>query len=347
MIFAVTERGSFKRCHRQALLTSKNGQHLEPLSAPLHFAVGSIVHRAQQLWLLHPETPLPEHALTASLEVQARVTENYRRAVGCAPSQTEMQETLASVDMAVSMCENYQLKWGKPLPDEYTLIKPEQKVLIPVEATRRECSGCDGRGWVVNNPLGLVAPVEQDRGPYRGPCPWCDGTGEEVHYLSGTLDGFILHQSGRIDVLERKTYKSRPKEESLKTNDQFLAYVWLVTQLGITDQVPCLAYDGMWRRDKVPRGRTFDDLFLRVLVTRNRHELEEFERFLPIDLNNMADVYRHTEKATTHRRWQGCWDCSVEKLCTAMSRGEDTASLIAHSYTTRTDDLDEDEAEDE
>jgi len=341
MIFAVTERGSFKRCARQALLTSKNGQHLEPLSAPLHFAVGSIVHRAQQLWLLHPETPLTEHALTASLEVQARVTENYRRAVGCAPSQTEMQETLTSVDMAVSMCENYQIKWGQPLPDEYTLIKPEQKVLIPVEATRHTCRTCDGTGREL-----LPFAAMQDKLEWAT-CPECDGTGEEVHYLSGTLDGFILHQSGRIDVLERKTYKSRPKEEGLKTNDQFLAYVWLVTQLGITDQVPCLAYDGMWRRDKVPRGRTFDDLFLRVLVTRNRHELEEFERFLPIDLNNMADVYRHTEKATTHRRWQGCWDCSVEKLCTAMSRGEDTASLIAHSYTTRTDDLDEDEAEDE
>lgn len=126
-------------------------------------------------------------------------------------------------------------------------------------------------------------------------------------------------------------------------NDQFLAYTWLVKQLGIAEGIPRTAYDGMWRRDRVPRGSTFDKLFLRLLIPHAQARLDEFDRFLPLELNEMADLYRHTNKAYINRRWDGCWDCGVSSVCDAMSLGADYESVIQAEYTERTDDIEEEE----
>jgi hypothetical protein len=162
-----------------------------------------------------------------------------------------------------------------------------------------------------------------------------------VHYLEGKVDGLIQHSSGRIDVLEHKTYGNRPKQEDLQSNDQFIAYLWLVGQLGFNPHLDsCVAYDGMWRRKAVPRGRTFDELFARYTLTRSPAELEEFERFLPLELNDMAAQYARPDDAYINRQWQGCWDCGVSDLCTAMSRGEQAQVdlLLKTKYTERHDD---------
>lgn len=162
------------------------------------------------------------------------------------------------------------------------------------------------------------------------------------HTLEGKLDALIQHvPTGRVDPLERKSYNQRPKENSLRYNDQFMAYRWLVSKLNLGTVRPHVLYDGMWRRNNPPRGRTFDDLFLRLDLECNQYELEEFERHLPRQLNEMAALYSHAaplEHARPHRPWMGCYDCNFEKLCISITRNEDYKQLISSGYTQRTDD---------
>jgi len=304
MIITVTERGAFRRCRRQAVLTSKNGQHLTPIFSPLNLNVGSIVHRAHQLWLMDESITLMDHAMTASVEAQEATRQSYRKAVGVDPSDSEMLELHESIDMALQMCDLYYVKYRSPLPPDYRLFRPEQKLRVPIPGT--------------------------------------------PHHLEGKLDGLIQHiPTGRYDILEHKTYRNRPKLADLQYNDQFIAYIWLLTQLGLTDQIPYIAYDGMWRRASIPRGRTINDLFARYVLVRTPYELAQFEKYLAREANDMAMTYINPAlHAYPNRAWTGCWDCRVSKICDAMTRGEDTNSVIQSQFTTRTDDSDDEETDD-
>jgi hypothetical protein len=284
-----------------------------------------------------------EHVMDASLKWEKKVRDNYLARVKVPPSNTEMNPVYEAIGFAVSMAENYELRWGSPLPEGYKIVAPEQKIQIPVEATRKVCPDCGGIGersaWI---PVPNTAAIVKD----KSTCENCGGTGEEVHYLEGKLDGLLQHHSGRLDILEHKTYGARPNQESLAHNDQFLAYMWMARKLGVGD-VGCTAYDGMWRRHEPPRGKSLEDLFARYSLTRSEAEFQEFEKFLPLELEGMAELYRHQELAYPNRVWQGCWDCKMDPICTAMSRGEDYSAIIRNGYVERTDDLDEEDEGDD
>lgn len=301
--YTVTERGVFKRCQRLAILSSKNGRHLTTMSSPLALGAGTIVHRAHQLWMLDPDTPLHLHALAAGHEAQERVKENYRATVGCLPSPDEMLVTYESIDIAMKMCENYALKYGTPIPEGYTLYAPEQKIRVKIPETE--------------------------------------------HTLEGKVDALLLDRNSDPVVYEGKTYDRKHSDVWFHGTDQLTAYIWLVWQLNITgrSEIPYLLYDGRWRRETAPRGRVFDDLFVRRIVTRNLAQLQEFERLLPIEAHDMYRIYSYPQIATLSRDWKGCPDCQLEKLCYSISRGEDYEALIRTSYVTRVDDIEEDAEE--
>ena len=157
------------------------------------------------------------------------------------------------------------------------------------------------------------------------------------HQLQGTLDGLLQNKkTGEIVILERKTYGSRPRLDSLDHNDQFLAYMWAVQQL--TGQ-PCggILYDGLWKR-KLEGKRTLEDMTMRTLLKRSQAEIEEFGRLLVREVNDMAN----DPQIYLNRRWEGCYDCSFVKLCNAESKGEDIELVKASSYRVNLQ-LDEDE----
>lgn len=303
MDFSVTEIGTYERCRRMATYQSRNARGLSPMFSPIHLSVGTLFHRATQLWLEQPTIDLNHHALTAACEMQDLTVDNYTKLVGVAPSSIELLTLHEAVDMALAMAANYYVKYKTPLPPEYTLVSAEQKIAVPIPGT--------------------------------------------PHRLTGRLDSLLKHKSGRLDIRECKTYKSRPNLVGLRTAFQFLAYMWLVQQLNLTDMTPCIAYDGIWRRTEPPKGRSFDDLFLRVTITRSQHELNEFGYFLPQIATEMFDLYTHPEKAFPNRRWQGCFDCHFGDLCVAQSRGEtdNFNAIMASSYTTRPVEVDLEEEE--
>lgn len=300
MNFAVTERGSFRRCRRQAVLTSKNGRHLTPIFGPLNLSVGTIFHRATQLWTESPNIDMHTHALNAAVEAENAAIVRYRLAVGANPSDAELSDTREAIEMAMAMANNYALKYDSPLPPGFKLLATEQKIEVPVPGTE--------------------------------------------HILEGRLDGLIQNErTGQVAILERKTYKNRPKVEDLRFNDQFLAYIYLVYSLRISDSIPIIAYDGAWRRATVPRGRVFDDLFARYQIGRNPIEVKHFERYVASELRDMAAVYKNPNSSLVYpnRAWTGCWDCKVSRICDAMTLGEDHEGIISAFYTERTDDVEE------
>ena len=131
-------------------------------------------------------------------------------------------------------------------------------------------------------------------------------------------------------ILEHKTFGKHPTLDTLRSNDQFLAYLWLLTRLGI-GEVGGLAYDGMWKRATPPKGRTFDDLFVRLPLQRPKVELANFERMLAGEVLDMAT----NPHIYINRRWEGCFDCSFNEPCLTFMRGEDVEHVMKGAYMKR------------
>lgn len=327
MYVTVTERGTFKRCERQWGYSSKNGEHLTPLVVSPALNIGTLVHEAGEQWLLDPASSYAEHVMTSAARRETVIREAYKKQIGVGISDIEMGPFYEGVLLAKQMGDNYQVRWGTPLPEHYELVQPEQKIQIPIPNSEHECERCLGTGWT-----GRSVGVGES-------CPECGGDGRAYHFLEGKLDGLVRSRvDGSIWVFERKTYGNRPKPEALQYSDQFLAYMWMLTQLKVAN-VGGILYDGLWKRDHVPRGRTFEDLFLRLSITRSRAELDEFETLLLVEVTKMAAA--RTRPLTINRQWMGCWDCAFQKICYAQSRGEDVETIKRRFYTQRTDDLDE------
>jgi hypothetical protein len=342
--FSVTERQNAKRCPRLHRLSSKAGRHLGLIIPPVYLSTGSLIHKGSQLWLLDQSQSYESWVMVAASQLLEKVDARYLKQVGAPISEEEKQPLWDAIDFARVMARNYQTMWGSPLPEGFTLIRPEQRAIVPVPGTEHPCETCWG--------------YSAERDWRTTLCNECKGDPDYVayHYLDGRFDGLIQDAAGRIHILEHKTYNSRPSEEGLAHNDQFLTYMWLAIQLNIGD-VAGIAYDGLWRRTEVPKSRTFQDLFLRRTILRTRSELLELQRMLPNELNFMARQIAAPEDPWINRRWQGCYDCSFADkvtrstsrtgLCTAISRNENVAGVLNLYYTERDDDIDEETEEED
>lgn len=311
MILHVTEIGTFDRCERKATLTSKNGQHLTPLFTGLALQTGTIVHRAHHLWLndANNEHDLEHYTMSAACEAQDQLVSNYRAGVGTDPSDDEMAKLLDSVEFCRSMAVNYQTMY---------------------------------KGRKIPDGYKLIAPEQKVQVPIPG----------TKHFLAGSLDAFLQDLSGgTVGVLERKTYSQRPKIEHLRRTPQFVRYSWQVEQLGVnrSNKPPFVLYDGLWRRHQTPKGRAFEDLFMRAVLQPTRAQLDEQTATLPRTANEMAFLYAHPHLARTHIPWRGCDDCDFMSkddkepgLCNAITakRQDLIDYYVNQRFTKRTDDSD-------
>lgn len=318
--FSVTERATYKRCRRKWELSSQNRRNLQPSTAvSKSLDLGALVHKSLASWLVEPRADLTMlwlHHSSARLE---ELKQNYRQVTGGAnPSDEELAGVLDIFELGLAMMTNYQAYHKSPVPKRMRFCSPEQEVVVPIPGTEHVCRDC---AWAPANPL------------VGKPCASCNDTGMQRHYLRGTLDGLLQDAQDRLYVLEHKTFGRRPNADVLDTQDQFLAYLWLIRELKI-GKVAGVAYDGMWKRAKPPRGSTMDDLFIRTILHRSPPELDEFGEDLAKEVNEMAGdppIY-------TNRVWQGCYDCSYEKLCRAMSRGEDVGFIERTQFQERSRD---------
>lgn len=338
-LYSVTERETFQRCERQWRLSSKNGWHLGEIVSPIYLNVGTLIHEGFKSWILDTNGGSFEgHVMVAASAMLDHAQARYLAQVGKEMSDDEEAELNNSIYFARTMSRNYETRWGTPIPVGFRMIAPEQRAQVPVPGTEHPCEQCEGAIRACSRCLG---------DPYF----------VEMHFLDMRFDGLIADSQNRIHVLEHKTYNAKPQEDSLKYSDQFLAYIWGARQLGLGPVVG-LAYDGLWRRDKIPKGRSFEDLFFRYEHVRSNAEFEEFAELLPFELNDMwskREAVRPIGTLPINRRWLGCFDCAFNDnkktgklgLCGALSRKEVALQdiLLKTRYTTRDDDLEGDDAE--
>lgn len=330
MIITVTEREAFRRCRRMWDFSSEGRQGIAPIVNPsMALNLGTLVHRTLADWTLDvllqkwcrdvPNTEpgkLSElfmyHASMMVLETEQR----YRKAVGFSPSVVELAPVLSAVELGRCMMDNYQARYGLPIPEKYTFVMPEQEVMVPIPGTERICTLCEN---YYNIPSACIV---------------CSSTGTERHYLKGKLDGLVQDEKGVLYVLERKTFDKKPNMAVLESNNQFLAYMWIVNQLDI-GKCGGILYDGLYKRAVPKKGETLRDLFIRTKLYRTDHELNEFGAMLVHEANEMSS----NPPLYINRPWMGCFDCGYQDLCTATSKGEDVDYIRSRLYATRTADV--------
>jgi hypothetical protein len=309
-------------------LTSFNGKSLTRIVNSVALSTGTLWHQTQAAWLLAPEED-PELLCLGHFKIMMEEAKTaYKARYGMSPMASELSVIEEAGSMVRSMIKNYRDYYGQPLPDGFRTIMPEQTILVPIPNSVQVCVSCGGYGRV---PI-YSGSTKLNVG---GDCEECSGTGEVSHQLECTFDALLANENDRLYVLERKTYGSRPKLESLMTNFQFIVYEWASATLGL-GPVGGLLYDGAWKRAQPPKGRTMDDLFLRLPLERNTHELEEIEQYLTMKSKQMYTTLKtETPLLDFNRMWSGCFDCGCEDLCTAMSKGEDVQYIKDKFFTIR------------
>lgn len=318
MIISVTERGSFKRCRQQWEYGSFNRQRLSAVSQPTALAFGTLIHKVHEVWLHSPDEDVQEIIMQVAQETLGVLTQNYIAAIGVPPDERELMGFAEQVELCQEVFSNYKERWGSSLPEGYTLMHAEQTIVIPIPNTLH---------WEQTTVDDPDHTMLADRHGYWKEVP---------HYLEATLDGLMKDAGDRLWVLERKTYNQKPRIEALQSNDQFLAYLWVVQQLGL-GPVGGVFYDGVWKRPRLDnRGKTrdLDDLFFRTPLIRAPEELANFTKQLQYEVTDMAEAVE-TGRIYRNRRWEGCWDCSYERLCSAEFRDEDADYVRRTQYTQR------------
>lgn len=324
MRVSTTERQLFKRCRRKWDYSSYNRMSLTPIVNAPALDLGTLIHATLAEWTKDPTVdPNVLYTHLSSIHL-SNMRKQYLERVGCNPSPDELSPTLEAIMLGQHMIANYQTKWHTPLPPGYTLIENELTLIQPVANTEHctcpvgnhskatECRYC----YDVDSNYQCVCKELYE------PCGCCS-----LHELECTFDGVMADENGDLYIIERKTFARTPTLDELNNNDQFLAYQWALDQM-YPGKVVGLAYDGLLKREKPPSTKTFDGLFLRRILLRNRHELAEFGTLLAYELNEMAGPNLKITK--TVPAVQGCqrWECRFIDVCHATSKGEPTDDLM-------------------
>jgi hypothetical protein len=336
MIFSVVERATFKRCERRWGLSSENMGNLEPARGAVALTLGSATHETLAAWTeYHHPTGDPsvqasndpgQFFLGRAVVYTEDTKQSYRQRIGAAISEDELAPLYDAFDLGKQMIDNYVDYYKKPLPDGFRSIRTEQRTLVSIPGT--EHYGC---------PTGHFDLPPGKDADWQASCTLCGmGITWVNHFLRGTIDNLLEDQRGKLWGLERKTYAIRPTAEKLQHDDQMLAYDWILRQLFGWDRVGGIVYDGLWKRPLSKRHPDLAELFFRATIIRPPDEVEEFGRLLVIEALQMAAAYaRGLAQLTINRRWEGCYDCGMAQLCSAMSRGEDVDYVRSTFYRSR------------
>lgn len=329
MIISVTEQGPnvYKRCKRKWHLESRNRRNLQPMVPATALSLGTFVHSALGGWIVDPGATPKRVFLEAARDERLRIQHVFREQNGYSIGDAKLTNIDEAINLGYSMMENYELHWKAALPADFTVLAQEQRIHVPIPGTLHT------EEWLYDQDTDSTKLVRYDTPRY--------------HYLQGRLDGIIKDKHSRLYVLERKTYAARPKEEILRSTDQFVAYQWLLTQLDLGFPVAGVAYDGLWKRAAPPKkvdGRDgiLADLFMRMRIEHPPEAIQEFETCLASIALEMASNPAIYPNRTSDG---SCfWGCGMEELCAAMTRGEDVDYILRTSYTSKPLDDDSDYA---
>jgi len=336
MIASVVERATFKRCRRKWWLTSDTQENLEPIALAPALLLGGMIQEALSYWTERPDSDPVESFAKLSENAIIKYSDLYYERHEFPISDLELDEVYKVIELGMAMTTNYRDYYKAPLPAGFHVIQTEQRMLVDIPNTEHwECNNC---GYVYYDVDVNWKPDDillcQD-GCMQPMVTW------QSHKLRGTLDSLLQNKDGRVFPLERKTYAARPEVSKLQHDDQMLAYDWMISKI-YPNQVGGTLYDGLWKRAAPPNTKssrtgqknTIEDLFYRDIFYRPQAERDEFEALLAIEVNDMCRA-KQEQAYYINRQWMGCFDCGVEKLCSAMSRGEDTTYIRETYYHPR------------
>jgi hypothetical protein len=339
----VTDIGTYRRCRRKWDYSSNARRNLMRVgSGPEALELGGLIHRALADWMtvtdfdkvqLHDIFTLHAHAR------QNEITNKYKEVTKRDIPDVHLQAFLNVIGLGKQMMINYQDFHKTPVPKNMKFASPEQEIEIPIPDTEHTCTKC-----FVKYEDGTLTHTYRNFASYRKAnpvgCAECGDTGIARHYLTMTLDGFLIDNKDWLWVLEHKTYKNRPRPIDLYMNDQFTKYAWGASQLGI-GRVRGIAYDGMAKKEKPTytvedgsrRKQTMEDLFLRKTIEKGPEELEQAGIQLAKEINEMANdpvIYPNVP-------WQGCMTekCAFIDICRMQQVGEDPTRLLQLDFTPR------------
>lgn len=346
-VFSVTDMAGKEDCRRRWYQSSLSGLALEPWLPAKPLILGTLGHSVLADWSVAwaagdrskhlPVALFDTHWGAASLKIRERYSQKYGGPADFRePGYLVMSDAeflaLYGEDVGQlgrAMIGNYVEYYGKPYPDEsYELVQVEQTITVPVPGT--EHHACDDTTCkCVKCLLGDYRQkhLVEDRCEDSCGCV-------EPHYLEGTFDMLLADKKDRLLIPDHKTYERRPTDLDLQQNDQFLKYHWIVGQALPERECIGVLYNGLWKRATPPKGRVFDDLFYRELITHDEEEIEEIGMYLPHQLWEMEYLRTHPESRWPRRSWSTCPNCGMQDLCVAMSRGEPTEDFMA-DYTQR------------
>lgn len=329
MRVSTTERQTYKRCRRKWNYTSYNRQSLSPVINAPALDLGTVVHATLAKWTRNPGLDPNQIYQDVSYLHLNQLIIQYTAKVGCAPSDAELKPSMEAMVLGKYMIQNYQQRWTTPIPPGFELVENELSIIQPVPGTEHVV--CEHEEYCLcgDDCCGIAWPSCDWRRPNTSGTALCSRCSHiEMHELECTFDGLMRDADGNYYIIERKTFSRTPSLDELNNNDQFLAYQWAACQaLGI-DNVVGISYDGLLKKP-APSGthRTLQDLFLRRILLRPKHELEEFGVLLAQELNEMASpnvpIYKTVPPVMGCQRWE----CSFIDLCQATSKGEPTDHL--------------------
>jgi PD-(D/E)XK nuclease superfamily len=264
--------------------------------------LGTAVHTALDEWTIDNSiSPVEAYLRKLAYMLDEAVLLYAKHTGGGKPSDEELAPYYNAIKLGSAMLHNYVLYWKQPLPPGFTVIDPEQEIIVDIPGT--------------------------------------------PHKIKARLDELIIDANNQVFILERKTYAIRPLKGIIEYRPQFKCYVWAARKL-VGPHVQGIAYDGLWKRDHVPKGKKLEDLFTRMLIRYNNHELAEFEAFLAYITTEMASdpyIYPHWIEDSTSPI--GCARCEFRAPCVAKSRGEDTNFFLLSKYYRRPERAAESESE--
>jgi hypothetical protein len=357
MIFSVTETLTWKRCRRKWALQSENMLGLQPIRPNVALMLGSLMHESLESWTnqrvsqTDPTLSIAEEqdiVLAQAVSTIGKYKQQYKEAIGAAPSEHELDPLMDAIALGQDMFNNYIKHYGKPIPKGWRLINLEQRTITDIPGTEHwECDECHyiPTQQEINDRI-QVDYVSGGAGPWH--CTRLVSFGDRcpgeikqtLHQIRGTLDGLLERaKDGMFYALERKTYAMHPKPENIALEEQMRTYCWILRQM-FGDKAGGILYDGMWKRDGSNKKHKPEDLFYRAVFTRTKWDLDECgEQLAAIAMDMGAHVGLATDdpRLYTNRRWEGCYDCGMNKLCAAISRGEDADDIRRLDYTHRED----------
>lgn len=338
------------------MINSRNRWGLTHIVPSNPLALGTLVHETLDLWLqmykayvagdtsmLLPPGGLASLFMQAADKAIKEARAVYERQTGAVMSDGELSPLYETVTQGRCMMDNYQARWQQPVPAGFEIIATEQRCIVPIPGTEHTSE------WVWQ-PLVLNGEVVPSEGEPR----MVTYATPQLHYLEGKLDAILREiKTGRLFVVDHKTYGQRPREDVLFANEQFLSYHYILLQMahemGLEmHHVAGVAYDGLWKRAAPPKmvdghKGELSDLFCRRLITRPYQELREFQQMVAAQVTEMA-----SNPPIYHNRTSdgSCfWGCSDNQLCLMMSRGEDWKWLLRKEYKRKEGDEDMDTRE--